>query len=130
MRTPCEPVPIKVSSRNLVSTGNDGFDAETGYPHTYLAVMGTAPLGGDAMTTVEIEYCVPCGLLDPAVETQRELLESFGRDLDGVRLTTGHGGVFKVSVNDELVFDKAERGNRIDLDEIVETVGDRVAAGP
>ena len=82
------------------------------------------------MTTVEIEYCVPCGLLDPAVETQRELLETFGRDLDGVRLATGHGGVFKVSVDDELVFDKAEHGNEIDLDVILEAVDTRVPAEP
>lgn len=80
------------------------------------------------MVTVDIEYCVPCGLLDPAVQTQRELLEEFGRDLDGVRLTTGHGGVFKVSVDDELVFDKDEHGNEIDLNVITAAVGDRLAA--
>lgn len=90
--------------------------------------MEAALLGAPAMTTVEIEYCVPCGLLDSAVETQRELLETFGRDLDGVRLTTGHGGVFRVSVGDELLFDKAEHGNEIDLDAIVEDVETRVAA--
>ncbi|MFB6302600.1 MAG: SelT/SelW/SelH family protein [Haloferacaceae archaeon] len=79
------------------------------------------------MVTVEIEYCVPCGLIDPAIDTQRELLESFGRDLDGVRLTTGHGGVFKVYVDDELVFDKDEHGNEIDIDAISATVDDRIA---
>jgi len=80
------------------------------------------------MVTVDIEYCVPCGLLDPAVNTQRELLEEFGRDLDGVRLRTGHGGVFRVSVDDELVFDKDEHGNEIDLDAITAAVEDRIAA--
>lgn len=89
--------------------------------------MATAALLSNAMVTVGIEYCVPCGLLDPAVETQRELLEEFGRDLDGVRLRPGHGGVFKVSVEDELVFDKAEHGNEIDLTAIVEEVDERVA---
>lgn len=79
------------------------------------------------MVAVEIEYCVPCGLLDPAVRTQRELLDEFGGDIDSVRLRTGHGGVFKVAVDDELVFDKADHGNEIDLDTIVEAVDDRVA---
>jgi selenoprotein W-related protein len=44
------------------------------------------------MTNVEIEYCVPCGHLDAAIETQRALLAEFGRRLEGVRLKTGHGG--------------------------------------
>lgn len=81
------------------------------------------------MTDVEIEYCVPCGLLDPAARTQRALLEQFGRDLDGVRLTPGRGGVFTITVDDELVFDKAGRGNEVDLDAIVEAVDERVETG-
>ncbi len=88
--------------------------------------MGTRPLGAAAMVSVDIEYCVPCGHLDRAADTQRELLETFGRRLDGVRLTTGDGGVFKVAVDDELVWDKAEDG--YDLEAIVDAVGDRVSA--
>lgn len=76
------------------------------------------------MTTVEIEYCVPCGLLDHAVDVQRRLLEGLGRDLDGVRLTPGHGGVFRVHVDDELLWDKDERGG-IDPEGIVEGVRTR-----
>ena len=82
----------------------------------------------NAMASVEIEYCVPCGLLDPAVTTQRELLEKFGRDLDSVQLTPGHGGVFEVSVDDELVFDKDEQGNEINLNVITAAVQDSIAA--
>lgn len=90
--------------------------------------MEDARLGPYSMVTAEVEYCVPCGLLDPAVDVQRELLERFGRDLDGVRLTPGHGGVFKVYVDDELVFDKAEHGNGIDRDAIVSAVDDWIPA--
>ena len=78
------------------------------------------------MTSVDIEYCVPCGHLDRAVRTQRELLETFGQRLDGVRLTTGDGGVFQVRVDGELVWDKAEDG--YDLDGIVEAVDAHVSA--
>ena len=78
------------------------------------------------MTSVEIEYCVPCGHPDNAIDTQRALLEAFGLRLDGVRLKTGEGGVFKVRVDDELVFDKAEEG--YDLDDGVEAVEARVGA--
>lgn len=49
--------------------------------------------------TVDIEYCVPCGHLDRAIATQRAILERFGEQVDGVRLTTGHGGVFTIRVD-------------------------------
>lgn len=78
------------------------------------------------MVSVDIEYCVPCGHLDRAIETQRELLETFGQRLDGVQLTTGDSGVFEIRTDGELVWDKAEDG--YDLDAIVETVDDRVSA--
>lgn len=77
------------------------------------------------MTTVDIEYCVPCGHLDRAVQTQRELLETFGQRLEGVQLTTGDGGVFEIRVDGDLVWDKADDG--YDLDAIVETVDGRIS---
>jgi selenoprotein W-related protein len=77
------------------------------------------------MTEVNIEYCVPCGLLEYALETQERLLEAFGQDLDGVRLQPGHGGVFKVYADDDLVWDKDEHDGEIDLEAITEAVRDR-----
>lgn len=74
----------------------------------------------------EIEYCVPCGLLDNAIETQRSLLEEYGQDLDGVRLKPGHGGVFEVRLDDELIFDKEQREEGYDLETIRKTVHDRI----
>lgn len=73
---------------------------------------------------VEIVYCVPCGLLDRAVETQRHLLETFGRRLEGVDLTTGHGGVFKVRVGDEEILDSRRQG--FDLGEITAAIEGRL----
>lgn len=78
------------------------------------------------MTDVEIEYCVPCGHLDNAQQLQADLLAEFGLELDGVRLKTGDGGVFRVHVDGEQVFDKAEEG--FDRDAIVERVRERVGA--
>lgn len=60
------------------------------------------------MTQVEIEYCVPCGLLDTAQMVQRHLLSEFGEALDRVALVTGEGGVFRVHVDGETVFDGQE----------------------
>jgi selenoprotein W-related protein len=56
--------------------------------------------------SIEIEYCVPCGHLNRAIDTQRLILEHFGRQVDGVRLKTGHSGVFTIRVDDEQIYDK------------------------
>lgn len=78
------------------------------------------------MTHVEIEYCVPCGHRDNAMQTAEAILEAFGRDLEGVQLTPGDGGVFRVSADGDVVFDKEESG--YDLDAIVDDVGSRIDA--
>ena len=79
------------------------------------------------MTELNIEYCVPCGFQESAIETQEALLEAFGEDIDGIRLETGHGGVFKVTADEELIWDKDEDGG-IDTDGITDRVGERIDA--
>lgn len=80
------------------------------------------------MTDVTIEYCVPCGLLDAAVETQTALLERFGRDLDAVALQPGHGGVFEVRADGDTVWDKDVHGGDVDLAVVGDAVADRLDA--
>jgi selenoprotein W-related protein len=77
------------------------------------------------MTQVEIEYCVPCGMLDRAQTLEAALLERFGQRLDRVSLVTGDDGVFEVRADGETVF---EKGEEYDVDDVVERVGDRVGA--
>ena len=59
-------------------------------------------------TDVEIEYCVPCGHLEKAIDTQRAILTEFGQKLRSVALVTGDRGVFKRRVNGEEIFDKSQ----------------------
>lgn len=40
------------------------------------------------MIAIEIAYCVPCGLLEPAIATQTRLLNEFSQNLDGVTLVS------------------------------------------
>lgn len=75
---------------------------------------------------VTIEYCVPCGHLDRAIEVQRGLLDSYGQHLESVTLQTGDGGVFKVSVDGRLVLDAAEDG--FDLAPVTDAVEQQLAA--
>lgn len=78
------------------------------------------------MTSVQIEYCVPCGHLPRAQELQEEILEMFGRDVHGVTLKTGEGGVFKVEVDGEEIFDKSE--DPYEPETIIEEIDGRVGA--
>ena len=76
------------------------------------------------MSTVEIDYCVPCGFLSRAEDVQHALLTNFGQDLEAVTLATGDDGVFVVRVDGEVVFDTHE--DEYDVDEIVRTVRERL----
>lgn len=80
------------------------------------------------MTDVEIQYCVPCGHLDQAIDVQRELLDEFGQRLDGVRLTTGDSGIFVVSVDGETVYDNRETDEGFDIDTVKDTIQQQVSA--
>jgi selenoprotein W-related protein len=72
------------------------------------------------MTTVDIEYCVPCGFLNRAEDIQHALLSQFGEELDSVTLVTGDHGVLRVDVDGEPVWDKSE--DDYDVDEITRRV--------
>lgn len=73
-------------------------------------------------TQVEIEYCVPCGHLDRAIDTQKSILEHFGRDIDGVNLKTGHGGIFTIRVDGEEIYDNSQG---FDLDRVIADIESR-----
>ena len=71
--------------------------------------MPREPLPG-GMADVEIEYCVPCGFLNRAVDLAEALLSTFGADIDSVSPVTGDHGVFEVRVDGTVASDKAEDG--------------------
>ncbi len=74
------------------------------------------------MAEIEIEYCVPCGFRDRALDVERAILTALEGQLDGLRLTMGDHGVFVVRVDGEPVFDKSE--DDFDVDAIVRDVRD------
>ena len=75
---------------------------------------------------VTIEYCVPCGHLERAIDVQRDLLTRYGGRLERVALQTGSGGVVKVSVDDQRVLDAARDG--FDLAAVTDAIDQQVAA--
>lgn len=75
------------------------------------------------MTTVEIEFCLPCGYLNRAEDVQHVLFESLGETIDAVTLIPGENGVFTVTVDQQTVFDIAD--DDYDVDQIVRNVRNR-----
>ncbi len=72
------------------------------------------------MAHVEIEYCVPCGFRDRAIEVESAILNGLEERLDRLSFVMGEAGVFVVRVDGETVFDKSE--DEYDVDEIVRQV--------
>jgi selenoprotein W-related protein len=78
------------------------------------------------MASVEIEYCVPCGHRENALETAGAILAAHADDVDSVDLVPGGGGIFEVRLDDELILDTDEEA--YDRGVIVERVGEHASA--
>jgi len=58
------------------------------------------------MASVQIEYCVPCGFRERAVDVADAILAETENELEELSLVTGDHGVFRVDVDGETVYDK------------------------
>ena len=58
---------------------------------------------------VEIEYCAPCEYLPQAVDLTNQLLSDFQGWIGRLHLVPGSGGIFRVVIGGEEVFNN-ERG--------------------
>ena len=90
---------------------------------------------------LEINYCTQCRWLLRAAWLAQELLTTFEAELGEVALVPGTGGVFRIVLDGELLWDRKERGfpelpvlKRLVRDRIApdRSLGhtDRAAAGP
>lgn len=63
------------------------------------------------MNLIKIKYCTQCGWLLRSSWIAQELLSTFSEEIDELVLVPSTGGVFEVTVNDELVWSREkERG--------------------
>jgi selenoprotein W-related protein len=58
---------------------------------------------------IAISYGTQCQWLLRAAWMAQELLQTFGDDLSEVALIPGTGGIFSISVNDEVIWDRKAR---------------------
>lgn len=76
---------------------------------------------------VAITYCTQCQWLLRAAWMAQELLGTFGQDLGEVALVPGTGGIFRITVNGEQIWDRKAQGGFPDIAALKQLVRDRVA---
>ncbi len=62
----------------------------------------------------EIEYCVPCGYANLAAWMTSELFQAAGTAV-AISLKPGAAGAFKITVDDEVLWDKKVQGKSPDI---------------
>ncbi|KAA1420668.1 SelT/SelW/SelH family protein [Mumia zhuanghuii] len=79
-----------------------------------------------ALPHVQITYCTMCQWLLRAGWMAQELLSTFGTELGAVTLVPTTGGVFRITVDDEVVWDRKTDGGFPDAAELKRRVRDRI----
>ncbi len=78
---------------------------------------------------VTIRYCVDCRWLLRAQWYAGELLQTFSDTLGGVLLVPSRGGMFRVEVGEETVWNRKTDGGFPEITELKRRVRDLVAPG-
>lgn len=73
-----------------------------------------------------ITYCTQCQWLLRAGWMAQELLSTFGADLGEVTLVPGTGGVFTITCNEALIWDRKRDGGFPDAAKLKQLVRDQV----
>lgn len=77
-----------------------------------------------AQPVIRITYCTQCQWLLRAGWMAQELLSTFGADLGEVALVPGTGGIFEISCNGELIWERKRDGGFPDAAKLKQLVRD------
>ncbi|WP_280304770.1 SelT/SelW/SelH family protein [Nocardia neocaledoniensis] len=78
------------------------------------------------MPRIAIEYCTQCRWLLRAGWMAQELLTTFATDLDEVALVPGQGGVFRITLDGEQLWERKADGGFPDIASLKQRVRDRI----
>lgn len=79
------------------------------------------------LPVITILYCPKCGWMLRAAYTAQELLSTFTGDIGGVLLKPSvAGGQYTISVDEDVVFDRAQNGRFPEIKELKQLIRDRV----
>ncbi|MFF0491747.1 SelT/SelW/SelH family protein [Nocardia sp. NPDC003482] len=81
------------------------------------------------MARVAIEYCTQCRWLLRAGWMAQELLNTFGTDLSEVALIPGSGGVFRVTIDEQQIWERRADGGFPEIAVLKQRVRDRIDPG-
>lgn len=78
---------------------------------------------------IEIHYCTGCNWLLRAGWIAQELLQTFGTDLAEVALVPGQGGIYRIAVDGQVIWDRKADGGFPAAAEIKQRLRDVIAPG-
>lgn len=76
---------------------------------------------------ITIEYCTAWGYLGRAVALTRSILNEHKNNISEVTLFPSSGGVFEVSLNDELIFSKKDLDRYPEKGEVEEIIRNKLS---
>ena len=76
---------------------------------------------------IKIEYCTQCRWLLRATWMMQELLTTFQDELGGATLIPATGGLFRIYLNRELIWDRKEQNGFPELKDLKQIVRDKIA---
>lgn len=77
--------------------------------------------------SIRIEFCTQCRWLLRAAWTAQELLTTFQEELGAVTLAPATGGVFRVFLDERLIWCRKERGGFPEMKELKQIIRDKIA---
>lgn len=75
---------------------------------------------------ITLAYCTQCNWLLRTAWMAQELLSTFGEDIASVTLIPATGGLFQITLDGEVIWDRKERGGFPDVKVLKQMVRDRV----
>ena len=88
-----------------------------------------APDGPEPGARITIAYCTQCKWLLRAAWMAQELLSTFETEIAEVALRPGTGGVFRIEIDGELVWDRVRDGGFPDVKTLKRRIRDKAAPG-
>lgn len=88
-----------------------------------------SPFGGGHRPLIRITYCTQCHWLLRAAWMAQELLSTFGAELGEVSLVPGTGGIFTVTCDEALIWDRKRDGGFPDAAKLKQLVRDHAWPG-
>ncbi len=89
--------------------------------------MNTPSTPQPSLPRIAIEYCTGCRWLLRAAWMAQELLTTFEKEVAEVALRPGSGGVFRISIDEQTLWDRKRDGGFPDIKQLKQLVRDQVA---